>query len=53
MRGVYFAGLIIAGLLTFIPGRVMYRMFFAEAAGRYSYRNATIGSTLVALRAGM
>jgi uncharacterized membrane protein len=28
MRGVYFGGLIIAGLLTFLPGRIMYRMFF-------------------------
>ncbi len=28
MRGLYFGGLIIAGLLTFAPGRVMYRMFF-------------------------
>lgn len=28
MRGLYIGGLIIAGLLTFIPGRVMYRMFF-------------------------
>jgi uncharacterized membrane protein len=28
MRGLYIGGLIIAGLLTFIPGRIMYRMFF-------------------------
>lgn len=28
MRGLYIGGLIIAGLLTFLPGRVMYRMFF-------------------------
>jgi uncharacterized membrane protein len=28
MRGLYFGGLIIAGLLTFLPGRIMYRMFF-------------------------
>ena len=28
MRGLYFGGLIIAGLLTFAPGRIMYRMFF-------------------------
>lgn len=28
MRGLYFGGLIIAGLLAFAPGRVMYRMFF-------------------------
>jgi len=28
MRGMYFGGLVIAGLLTFIPGRIMYRMFF-------------------------
>jgi uncharacterized membrane protein len=27
MRGLYFGGLIIAGLLTFAPGRIMYRMF--------------------------
>jgi hypothetical protein len=28
MRGMYFGGLMIAGALTFIPGRIMYRMFF-------------------------
>ena len=29
MRGMYFGALIIAGLLAFAPGRIMYRMFFA------------------------
>jgi uncharacterized membrane protein len=28
MRGLYFGGLMIAGALTFLPGRIMYRMFF-------------------------
>lgn len=28
MRGMYFGGLIIAGALTFLPGRIMWRMFF-------------------------
>ncbi|MGE0360232.1 MAG: DUF2306 domain-containing protein [Vicinamibacterales bacterium] len=28
MRGLYFGGLIVAGLLAFTPGRVMHRMFF-------------------------
>jgi uncharacterized membrane protein len=28
MKGVYFGGLIVAGLLAFAPGRVMFRMFF-------------------------
>jgi uncharacterized membrane protein len=28
MLGVYFGGLIIAGSLTFYPGRLMYRLFF-------------------------
>jgi hypothetical protein len=28
MMGVYFGGLIIAGALTFLPGRLMYRLFF-------------------------
>src|SRR5215510_1019026 len=28
MRGVYFGGLLIAGGLTFLPGRLMYRIFF-------------------------
>ena len=28
MMGVYFGGLIIAGALTFYPGRLMYRLFF-------------------------
>ena len=28
MRGLYFGGLIIAGLLAFMPGRVMFRTFF-------------------------
>ncbi len=27
MRGVYFGAVIIAGLLTFAPGRIMYRLF--------------------------
>jgi len=30
MRGLYIGGLIIAGALTFLPGRVMYRMFFGD-----------------------
>lgn len=28
MRGLYFGGLIVAGLLAFAPGRIMHRMFF-------------------------
>ena len=28
MRGLYVGGLIVAGLLAFMPGRVMHRMFF-------------------------
>ncbi len=28
MMGLYFGGLVIAGLLTFIPGRIMFRIFF-------------------------
>jgi uncharacterized membrane protein len=28
MLGVYFGGLIVAGSLTFYPGRLMYRLFF-------------------------
>jgi len=28
MLGVYFGGLIVAGALTFYPGRLMYRLFF-------------------------
>jgi uncharacterized membrane protein len=28
MMGVYFGGLIIAGALTFLPGRLMHRLFF-------------------------
>lgn len=28
MLGLYFSGLIIAGALTFYPGRLMYRLFF-------------------------
>ena len=28
MMGLYFGGLLIAGLLTFIPGRIMFRVFF-------------------------
>ncbi|HLQ78137.1 MAG TPA: DUF2306 domain-containing protein [Terriglobia bacterium] len=28
MVGLYFGGLIIAGALTFVPGRLMYRLFF-------------------------
>ena len=28
MYGVYFGGLLIAGALTFYPGRLMYRLFF-------------------------
>jgi len=28
MMGLYFGGLVIAGLLTFIPGRIMFRVFF-------------------------
>ena len=29
MLGVYFGGLVIAGALTFYPGRLMYRLFFS------------------------
>jgi uncharacterized membrane protein len=28
MTGMYFGGLIVAGLLTFLPGRLMWRVFF-------------------------
>lgn len=28
MLGLYFGGLVIAGALTFYPGRLMYRLFF-------------------------
>lgn len=28
MTGLFFGGLLVAGLLTFIPGRFMYRLFF-------------------------
>jgi uncharacterized membrane protein len=28
MSGLYFGGLIFAGLLTFLPGRFMFEMFF-------------------------
>jgi uncharacterized membrane protein len=28
MRGLYIGGLIIAGALTFAPGRIMWRIFF-------------------------
>ena len=30
MLGLYFGGLVIAGSLTFIPGRLMHRLFFGE-----------------------
>jgi len=28
MTGLYFGGLIVAGALTFLPGRLMFAMFF-------------------------
>ncbi len=28
MTGLYFGALVIAGLLTFLPGRLMWRVFF-------------------------
>jgi uncharacterized membrane protein len=28
MRGLYFGAMIVAGLLAFAPGRIMFRMFF-------------------------
>jgi len=28
MAGLYFGGMVLAGLLTFIPGRLMWRLFF-------------------------
>jgi uncharacterized membrane protein len=31
MLGLYFGGLVIAGALTFYPGRLMYRIFFGTA----------------------
>lgn len=30
MLGLYFGGLIIAGSLTFLPGRLMHRLFFGD-----------------------
>jgi uncharacterized membrane protein len=30
MLGLYIGGLVIAGSLTFIPGRIMYRVFFKQ-----------------------
>lgn len=29
MMGLYFGGMVIAGAFTFVPGRLMWRMFFA------------------------
>ena len=29
MRGLYFGAMIVAGLLAFAPGRIMFRMFFS------------------------
>jgi uncharacterized membrane protein len=31
MEATYFLGLVVTGLLTFIPGRIMYRVAFGEA----------------------
>lgn len=28
MTGIYLGALVIAGIFTFVPGRIMYRMFF-------------------------
>ncbi len=30
MRGIYLGGLVVAGALSFLPGRMLHRMFFAE-----------------------
>jgi uncharacterized membrane protein len=30
MRGVFFGGLLIAGVFTLLPGRIMYRMLFGD-----------------------
>jgi uncharacterized membrane protein len=43
MRGLYIGGLIIAGLLTFFPGRIMYRMFFGDAHGAATQRTESSG----------
>ena len=32
MRGLYFGGLVIAGAFSFMPGRIMHRMVFAETS---------------------
>jgi uncharacterized membrane protein len=34
MLGLYLGGLLIAGGLTFLPGRVMHRLFFGDPASR-------------------
>ena len=43
MRGMYLGGLIIAGALTFLPGRVMYRMFFGD--GHLAAQSAAAAAT--------
>ena len=42
MGGLYFGGMMIAGLFTFLPGRIMNRMLFSEAFSWQGFSLVTI-----------
>jgi uncharacterized membrane protein len=53
MRGTYFFGLIITGLLTFIPGRTMYRVAFGPEGPTTAKLMVFATLVLVAAAAGV
>jgi uncharacterized membrane protein len=49
VTGLYFSGIVLAGLFTFLPGRIMHRVAFTGAEWPAVFVAALIGAILVAI----
>jgi membrane associated rhomboid family serine protease len=47
--GLYFGGIVLAGLFTFVPGRIMHAVVFTGVEWPAALAAAVIGSILVAI----
>ncbi|RUM21431.1 DUF2306 domain-containing protein [Rhizobium vallis] len=47
--GLYFGGIVLAGLFTLVPGRIMHRVVFTGAEWSAAFVAALIGAILVAI----
>jgi uncharacterized membrane protein len=49
VAGLYFGGIVLAGLFTFVPGRIMHAVVFTGTESPAALAVAVIGSILVAI----